>query len=311
MGFVIVLSILLILGVVCFIFYDKYKKFITDNSIRIKKLRNVNASFNFKYVELHKLVSTYDNENYYYNIDPIDYLTYELVYIRKEVKDNIEYALYNRSIYDQYMAEVHNVKEKMIFESSNVPKMKWLLSYLENNIFNKSVQRPVIDYKITCSLILTNINGRFIEKRIETFYKNEIERIIKELNNKVNNRYVNRSIWDSICKVERGKVSNKLRFAIYSRDGYRCVKCGRKNGDLEIDHIIPVSKGGKTEYSNLQTLCKRCNMEKSNMIEAGTMSSRTGRYCKVCGAPLRLIKGKYGEFYGCVNYPNCTYKENK
>ena len=32
---------------------------------------NWTKDFNFKYVELHKLVSTYDNENYYYNIDPI------------------------------------------------------------------------------------------------------------------------------------------------------------------------------------------------------------------------------------------------
>ena len=33
---------------------------------------------------------------------------------------------------------------------------------------------------------------------------------------------------------------------------------------LEVDHIVPVSKGGKTEADNLQTLCWRCNRSKSN-----------------------------------------------
>ena len=35
---------------------------------------------------------------------------------------------------------------------------------------------------------------------------------------------------------------------------------------LEIDHIIPVSKGGLTEESNLQTLCWKCNRSKSDKI---------------------------------------------
>lgn len=47
--------------------------------------------------------------------------------------------------------------------------------------------------------------------------------------------------------------------AIYERDGYRCRCCGRRTKDLEIDHIVPISKGGKSTYDNLQTLCKRCN----------------------------------------------------
>jgi 5-methylcytosine-specific restriction endonuclease McrA len=34
--------------------------------------------------------------------------------------------------------------------------------------------------------------------------------------------------------------------------------------EMEGDHITPWSQGGKTEYSNLQMLCKKCNREKSN-----------------------------------------------
>ena len=90
--------------------------------------------------------------------------------------------------------------------------------------------------------------------------------LISRINNKNGTFYNDRGIWDAICRVERGKVSNKMRFSIYSRDGYRCCKCGRSQRwtDLEIDHIKPIAKGGKSTYDNLQTLCRRCNKEKGD-----------------------------------------------
>ena len=68
---------------------------------------------------------------------------------------------------------------------------------------------------------------------------------------------------------QRNMMTNDLREAIKKRDNYTCCKCGNSvyaepNLLLEVDHIIPVSKGGKTEASNLQTLCWRCNRAKSN-----------------------------------------------
>ncbi|MBO4667476.1 MAG: HNH endonuclease [Bacilli bacterium] len=58
-----------------------------------------------------------------------------------------------------------------------------------------------------------------------------------------------------------------MRFSIYARDGNRCRKCGRRTGDLEIDHIIPIAKGGKSTYENLQTLCKSCNKKKGSSLD--------------------------------------------
>jgi len=42
-----------------------------------------------------------------------------------------------------------------------------------------------------------------------------------------------------------------------------CLACGATDR-LEIDHIIPYSKGGTHEISNLQVLCKQCNLSKGN-----------------------------------------------
>lgn len=70
---------------------------------------------------------------------------------------------------------------------------------------------------------------------------------------------------DNFIKEERAKMSDNLRYNVLSRDNFRCVICGKSRKDgivLEVDHIIPVSKGGRTELDNLQTLCERCNRGK-------------------------------------------------
>ena len=59
-----------------------------------------------------------------------------------------------------------------------------------------------------------------------------------------------------------------LRYRILKRDGFRCVICGRSPAnnlgvELEVDHIIPVSKGGDNSPSNLRTTCSECNLGKS------------------------------------------------
>ena len=48
------------------------------------------------------------------------------------------------------------------------------------------------------------------------------------------------------------------------RDNYTCKYCGLKNDKMTIDHIIPVSKGGKNEFENCVTSCRQCNNKKGN-----------------------------------------------
>lgn len=49
-------------------------------------------------------------------------------------------------------------------------------------------------------------------------------------------------------------------------DTYTCVRCGKtfSKGDIDIDHIIPQSKGGKDHLTNLQCMCVYCNRSKGN-----------------------------------------------
>lgn len=59
-----------------------------------------------------------------------------------------------------------------------------------------------------------------------------------------------------------------VRNRILTRGNNRCVKCERTE-ELEIDHIIPLSRGGKEDEDNMQVLCAKCNREKSNGIDFG------------------------------------------
>ena len=68
-------------------------------------------------------------------------------------------------------------------------------------------------------------------------------------------------------KNQRKLMTKELRQQIIIRDKYTCQHCGKYMPDevgIHVDHIVPISKGGKTVPSNLQVLCSKCNGSKSN-----------------------------------------------
>ena len=64
--------------------------------------------------------------------------------------------------------------------------------------------------------------------------------------------------------------SLRLRWHVLQRDRFTCCACGASPAnnpsvELHVDHVIPWSKGGETVLENLQTLCAKCNLGKSNI----------------------------------------------
>lgn len=68
---------------------------------------------------------------------------------------------------------------------------------------------------------------------------------------------------------------------VYQRDGHKCQYCGEKKQvrDLNYDHVIPRSKGGPTNWTNIVTSCHVCNNRKRNRTpkEAGMKLIRKPR----------------------------------
>ena len=85
------------------------------------------------------------------------------------------------------------------------------------------------------------------------------------------NQLENKLTTTAQIKEQRALMTRKLRAYIKERDNYTCCICKNSvyndpNLLLEVDHIIPISKGGMTEENNLQTLCWKCNRAKADKI---------------------------------------------
>jgi len=63
----------------------------------------------------------------------------------------------------------------------------------------------------------------------------------------------------------RQPIPEAIQVLVWNRDQGKCVKCGSK-GNLEFDHIIPLSKGGSSTARNIQLLCEECNRSKGGTI---------------------------------------------
>jgi hypothetical protein len=67
--------------------------------------------------------------------------------------------------------------------------------------------------------------------------------------------------------MARKQISKRLRFEVFKRDSFTCQYCGAMppKVPLEVDHVMPVSKGGGDDKMNLITACFSCNRGKSNV----------------------------------------------
>lgn len=77
----------------------------------------------------------------------------------------------------------------------------------------------------------------------------------------------------SVKRRTRREISDRQRFRILVRDGFRCKSCGaspliKPGVELHVDHILPWSKGCETTNDNLESKCKQCNLGKGNAFNA-------------------------------------------
>lgn len=172
----------------------------------------------------------------------------------------------NREKYNDYKSEIDKLKSTITEEEAKrlgVPYQGYL--EIEKALFAKQQLSPTVDVTLTCIVEYTSPAGRNHYSKSNTYsYTNVIQRLcaLEEISKHKESETYKR-------KMERAKMTPKLRFAVIERDGRRCQICGARQEDgaiLHVDHIIPVARGGKTEMSNLWTLCDMCNLGKGTQI---------------------------------------------
>ena len=101
-----------------------------------------------------------------------------------------------------------------------------------------------------------------------------------------------------LIKLIRTLYINRVPFSkknVLIRDGFKCAYCGGVKRKLTIDHIIPKSRGGKTDFENCVSSCKSCNNKKGNKTPSeANMYLKVKAYQPTIAEFLRLKVKKLG-----------------
>ena len=202
------------------------------------------------------------------NYDTFDYSAFLFKFISthmEEISDLLNKIYVNGREYKAYLANVsvsiptpietihrYNISYDEFCQAEQIMCREMLLS------------RPTLGIKFICDVTYTTPKGKNIYKKHEEFIAPEIWNLWQQVVDYQNSRC------DNSHAKERSKMTQSLRYDILKRDSFRCQICGRSASDgitLEVDHIVPISKGGKTTPGNLRTLCKDCNRGKRDKDE--------------------------------------------
>jgi len=129
--------------------------------------------------------------------------------------------------------------------------------------YSKSQQICNVCNKKKESVYEVRIDNRYNEKICVNCFHENVNMLFAEFNcDNLELRLIYSPKTSGIKKRE--PIGLSLRYEILRRDKFKCVICGKNASEtiLEIDHVIPVSQGGKTIKQNLQTLCFDCNRGK-------------------------------------------------
>lgn len=179
----------------------------------------------------------------------------------------IQYIQYNRSCFKSYCKQFDDLKTTIDYDKARKLKIK-LKTFIkiERSICDKAKLTPVLTTSVTIIASYTSPQGRNHYSKSHTFLFDDIVNGLNESKK----LQIQKRTYSYQVRVERAKMSDSLRYDVMKRDGFRCQICGataKEGAKLHVDHIIPVSKGGKTVMNNLRTLCDRCNLGKSDKIE--------------------------------------------
>ncbi len=247
---------------------EKLNELIRNDSSYIKELNSINKKYKFEVVsKTFKLKQKFDNIRKFRNFSPDVFLAEFMISNSDSFKNLINRSKTQERMYSKYLEEYYSVKSNLTAENAlkiNIP-YEYYKEY-EQKYFNEHLQKAKIDirFKIVWSIDNSKWEGK--NKKVYSF--KEASEIFYAYYRQDLSGFSGTHA--DFIKRERALLTESLRYDILRRDGFRCQICGATARDgvkLHVDHIVPVSKGGKTEPKNLRTLCDRCNLGKSNKIE--------------------------------------------
>lgn len=253
--------------VIIIIFYNVRVSFVKNNSRCFKEIINYNSLQKFKDIRnAYSFCSNCNSKKQFDNFN-IDTYTISLINSDKQFFINLINDISgNRLLYNKYLEQFNKILYDTDFNYEQAVQGKLMspntFRDIEIKECNKCKLSPITDFSIEIIVDYTSPQGRnHYEKKYHLNYRH-LESFMDQC--------IHIELHKETTKYQRSLMTDKLRYKIMKRDHFRCVLCGASQKDgvkLHVDHIIPVSKGGKTVESNLRTLCERCNLGKSDSYD--------------------------------------------
>lgn len=242
---------------------------VEKGSKRLKALREINSRYQFD----QKIEEQYEHYVSLRTKQQYDQFSFER-YMRGMMETNFEnheklirQIQYNRKQMQRYQSELSALPDYMSAQDARRNKVPYsFCKRVERKLSENELKNAVVSPNFLCIACYTSPQGRnAYQKESRYTYKQFFD-----LYNATRQEMMWRQTRQGNAEYERIKMNSSIRYDILKRDHFRCVICGRSAEDgvkMHVDHIIPVSKGGKTEYSNLRTLCDTCNFGKRDKYD--------------------------------------------
>ena len=208
--------------------------------------------------------------NYFINFYPTE--TIEIDITKKKNMNNdelLDFYLINNgtSKVERHIKEINDWKKEKL-DKMNEKKSKKFLDKCNRNCY-KAFTFKGVRTQTRYKQVNYQRYGYQVNVVSNNFYASE-EFVLNRINFLKSHNY---SItYNNYNKSDQRKALTKeLRQKIIQRDRYTCQQCGKYMPDevgLQIDHIIPISQGGKSIEKNLRVLCSKCNGKKGSKLDS-------------------------------------------
>lgn len=248
-----------------------WKQKVKRTSEKLQALSRLNYTYSKEFIDI--------SPDYHFSkfcMSLPDYRKYEYsdLFMRETIEDNysmfserIQQTKLNEEKYHNYLKEVKDLPptREATIRTSEIPFKNYVV--IEERLCQEQIlQKPRTFFTCSVSVDYFSPKGRNHNTYEHSYSFDDI----LWLQSKVLDKWKKEREYKMTAEYERSRMTNSLRYNVMQRDGFRCVLCGATQEDgvkLHVDHIKPIAKGGKTEMSNLRTLCDRCNFGKRDKYD--------------------------------------------
>ena len=242
---------------------NKENEVVSKTSKKIQKITKLNESYQFKDIKRKKrnIIEREYSRKSFARVTGKSIINYHLDNNINGIRTDLENAIFNITLLEKYNKDVEKVLQSESINNSKYSTKKFKM--VEERVLRSIIYKKE-NFMITLKIEVyyRSNGGNVYDNKKRKYLFNDLVFVYNEWNR--GNKF------EETINQERKIMNDYIRYNVLKRDNFSCQICGitaKDGAKLQVDHIIPVSKGGKTVMSNLQTLCERCNIGKSNKTE--------------------------------------------